>query len=336
VSAALVELIRSGLVDEIHCGDLAVVSADGELRASAGDPNGKIAFWRSSAKPFQAMPLIASGAASHLGLSPEDIALAAASHGGEPIHVARAASLLERVGHRVEDLECGAHAPLDADAARELVRLGITPTPLHNNCSGKHAGMLALADELGAPFPGYRQPEHPVQRAILENVTRFTGLEQDDVRLGLDGCGVPCFGISVFRMALAFARLMAPPDDIPAPYRDAAAAVRVAMMRHPYLVAGRDRVDTDLMRAMPGAILSKGGAGGVHCIGLPDGVGIAVKIEDGGVSTAPGVAALESLGQLGALDERTLQTLATHARPEIRSVAGEHAGEVRPSFELGH
>ena len=158
MSAALVELIRSGLVDEIHRGDLAVVSADGELRFAVGDPLHKVAFWRSSAKPFQAMPLIASGAAERLGLASEDIALSAASHGGEPVHVDRVASLLERTGHRIEDLECGAHAPLDAEAARDLERHGEAPTALHNNCSGKHAGLLALADQLGAPIAGYRLP----------------------------------------------------------------------------------------------------------------------------------------------------------------------------------
>ena len=226
MSATLVELVRGGLVDEIHRGDVAVVSADGELLGSVGEPERKIAFWRSSAKPFQAMPLIASGAASRLVLSAQEIALMASSHGGEPRHVALAAALLERTGHQVADLECGAHAPLDAASARELDRLGIDPTPLHNNCSGKHAGMLALADALGAPFPGYRRREHPVQEAVLANVARFTALEPGELELALDGCGVPCFGLSISRMALAFARLMAPAADIPEAYRDAAGLVR--------------------------------------------------------------------------------------------------------------
>lgn len=338
MSTTLVELHRSDLVDEIHRGDLAVVSADGELLGSAGDPAHKVAFWRSSAKPFQAMPLIATGDAARLGLGPEEIALMASSHGGEPVHVALAASLLERVGHRVEDLECGSHAPLDGASARELDRLGAEPTPLHNNCSGKHAGMLALADALGAPFTGYRLPGHPVQRAMLANVARFTGLEPRQLALGLDGCGVPCFGISIFRMALAFARLMAPPADIPEAYRDAAGVVRRAMMEHPYLVAGRDRIDTDLMRALPGAVLSKGGAGGVHCMGLSSGIGIALKLEDGAATASPGgaagVAALEALRQLGVLDDATSLVLERHIRPEIRSVAGELAGHARPAFAL--
>jgi L-asparaginase II len=339
MSDALVQLIRSDLVDEIHRGDLAIVSADGELRFAVGDPRHKVAFWRSSAKPFQALPLIASGAAERLGLASEDVALTAASHGGEPVHVDRIASLLGRTGHRIEDLECGAHAPLDAEAAHDLERRGESPTALHNNCSGKHAGLLALADALGAPFAGYRLPGHPVQGAILESVQRFTGLERRQIAIGLDGCGVPCFGISIYRMALAFARLMAPREEIPEAYRDAAGVVREAMMQHPYLVAGRKRIDTDLMAQLPGAILSKGGAGGVQCIGLPGGIGLALKIEDGAASASAGapagVAALEALRQLDLLDAASWAALQEHARPAIRSVAGEHAGDARAAFELG-
>jgi L-asparaginase II len=337
-SRRLVEVLRGPVVDELHRGDLAVVSADGALRYSVGDPAGAIALWRSSAKPFQAMPLIATGAAERLGLSAADIALVSASHGGEPVHVARAASILERTGHDVADLECGAHAPLDAAAARELERRGVEPSALHNNCSGKHAGMLALADELRAPPAGYRQAEHPVQQLMLENVSRFTGLRGDEIGLALDGCGVPSFAISVFRMARAYARLMAPGDEIAEPYRGAAAVVREAMMAHPYLVAGHDRIDTDLMAALPGLLVSKEGAGGVHCVGLPGGIGIALKIEDGASSSTPGgpagVAMLEALRQLDVLDEDALARLGRHAQPTILSVAGERAGSARPAFEL--
>jgi L-asparaginase II len=177
-----------------------------------------------------------------------------------------------------------------------------------------------------------------VQRTILENVARFTGLEQHEIVLGLDGCGVPCFGISVSHMALAFARLMDPPGDLPGEYRDAAAEVRGAMMDQPYLVAGRDRVDTDLMRTLHGAV-SKEGAGGVQCIGLPGGIGLAVKMEAGAGSPGSGgpaaVAALEALRQLGALDDAALRALGRHTLPEVRSVAGEHVGNARAAFELG-
>jgi L-asparaginase II len=178
-----------------------------------------------------------------------------------------------------------------------------------------------------------------VQGAILENIARFTGLEERQIALGLDGCGVPSFGLSVERMALAFARLMAPPDTLPMAFQDAAADVRRAMMGQPYVVAGRSRLDTDLMQALPGTVLSKEGAGGVQCMGLPDGVGLAVKIEDGagsaGSRNPAGVAALEALRQLGVLGNAAWSALGAHAMPEIRSVAGERAGTVRAAFELG-
>jgi L-asparaginase II len=334
----LTELIRGGIVDDIHRGDVAVVAADGTLLQLVGDPRGKRAFWRSSAKPFQAMPFVASGAAEQFGFSSDDLALVAASHGGEPIHVDRAAAMLARVGFEVDDLACGAHLPLDPEAAHLLERSDTPPTALHNNCSGKHIGMLGLAEFLGAPHGGYRFPEHPVQGAILENVARFSGLPAEEVTLGLDGCGVPCFGTSVYRMALAFARLMAPEDYVDEPYATAAGLVREAMLDHPYLVAGRLRTDTELMQAAPGRLLSKGGAGGVQCVGLRSGIGIAVKVEDGASVTGPGqpagVAALEVLRQLGELDDGALEVLARHARPQVETVAGEVAGEVRPTFTL--
>jgi L-asparaginase II len=339
VSAPLVEVTRGPLVDELHRGDVAVVSADGELRSSVGDPRAAVAYWRSSAKPFQAMVVVASGAAARFGFSPEDIALTASSHCGEPVHVDRVAALLERIGCTVDDLACGAHAPFDAGSALALARSGDRPTALHSNCSGKHAGMLALAEQLGVRREGYRFLSHPVQQLMLDNVARFSGVPRGEIVIGVDGCGVPCFGTSVYRMAYAFARLMAPDASIPEPYARSAAIVREAMMAHPYLVAGRDQLDTDLMLAMPGALVSKVGAGGVQCVGLRDGLGLAIKTEAGaaGATRTPpaGVASVEALRQLGELDPVTRVALAPHAHPEITTVAGEPAGELRPVFVLG-
>jgi L-asparaginase II len=338
MSAPLSEQIRGAIVDSIHRGDLAVVAADGRMLYSVGDPTHKVAFWRSAAKPFQAMPFVASGAAERFGFTSDDIALVAASHGGEQIHVDRAASMLERVGFRIDDLACGAHLPLDPESAQLLTRSDRPATALHNNCSGKHIGMLALAEFLGEPHGGYRFAENPVQIAILENIARFSGVAVQDVAVGLDGCGVPTFGTSVYAMALAFARLMVPEGHVSEPFAEAAARVREAMLDHPYLVAGRNRTDTDLMQTVPGKLLSKGGAGGVQCVGLRGGIGIAVKVEDGAGVASPGqpagVAALDALRQLGELDEDALRTLARHARPQIETVAGEIAGEGRPVFTL--
>lgn len=342
VSEPLVEVTRGRLVDAIHRGTLALVSADGATEASVGDPVRKIAYWRSSAKPFQALALVSSGAAARWNLGPEDLALIAGSHNGEPVHVERAASLLDRIGCTVDDLVCGTHPPLDASAARALERAGTSPSRLHHNCSGKHIGMLALAEHLGASRSRYEVPGHPVQREIVEHVARFTGLAPGQITIGVDGCGVPCIGTSVYHLALAFARLMAPDRSIPEPHANGARAIREAMTAHPYLVAGRTRLDTDLMRVGAGALVSKGGAGGVLGIGLRDGIGFAVKIEDGADAPAvggpAGFVAIHALRQLGFLGNAALAELDTYARPRVDTQRGtlssEPACEVRAVFSL--
>jgi L-asparaginase II len=336
MSEPLVAVTRGTVVDAIHRGDAAFVGADGYVRATAGDPGAKVAFWRSSAKPFQAIPLVASGAADRWGFSAEDVALVAGSHNGEPVHVERAESMLARIGRDPEDLVCGAHPPLDLSSATALAASGQEPTVLHSNCSGKHIGMLALAEHLGADHRGYHLPDHPAQRAILETIARFAGVDVEDVAVGIDGCGVPCFGTPVEGLALAFARLMEPTGVDPE-LAAAAAVVRNAMVAHPYLVAGRDRLDTDLMQAVPG-IVSKGGAAGVEGIGLPEGVGFAVKIEDGAGAMPPvrpaGLAALAALCQAGALDAAAVAGLERYLHPAVTSVSGEQVGEARAVFEL--
>lgn len=329
----LVELTRGPLVEAIHRGDLAVVRADGTLVASAGTPLRKVTYWRSSAKPFQAMPLVYTGAAERFGLDDADLALCSASHQGEPMHTERARSILERIGCGVEALRCGVHVPYDGATAARLRASGEAPTALHNNCSGKHAGMLVLAAHLGAPLDGYLAPDHPVQREIAANVARLTGLPE--VPAATDGCGVPCFALSVERMAFAFARLVEP-AGLDEPYAGAARTIARAMRAHPALVAGTARFDTDLMREAGGRIVSKGGASGVQCVGIEGGLGLALKIEDGAVTPghSRGVATIEALRQLGVLDDRAAERLAAHARPQLRNVAGTVVGEARPAFSL--
>lgn len=338
MSAPLAQATRGGVVDAIHRGDLAVVASDGELLAYAGDPATKIAYWRSAAKPFQALPLVYTGAAERWGLDNEDIAFVSGSHNGEPIHATRAASLLERIGRTVDDLVCGTHPPLDREAARALADRGSAPTPLHHNCCGSHAGMLAVAEHLGVGLEGYGDPTHPVQLKTTASIAQFAGIPQEQIAIGVDGCSVPCFGTSVYHLALAFARLMEPEGRVPEPYASAAGVVREAMTAHPYLVAGRGRLDTDLMTIGSGAILSKGGAAGVQCVGLRGGIGVAVKIEDGAEAMPPvrpaGLAAVEALRQLGVLGEEAVESLSQYARPKILTTAGAPAGEGRAVFSL--
>ncbi len=338
MSAPLVEVARNGMVEAIHRGDVAVVHADGRLLASVGQPTEKITYWRSAAKPLQALPLVYSGAAAQWGFTPEDLALVAGSHNGEPVHVERASALLRRVGCRMEDLACGTHPPLDSRSAADLQRQGAEPTALHNNCSGKHIGMLALAGHLDVDRGSYRSADHPVQRQILECICHFTGLQPDAVRLGVDGCGVPCFGTSVYHLAFAFARLMSP-ADLDEPYRGAAPVLSQAMARHPYLVAGRGRLDTDLMSVGDGTFVAKGGASGVQCVGLRGGIGVAAKIEDGTDGPSPvrvgAVVVLAALRQLGLLDDGQTAVLHDYARPVLRTVDGDAVGAAYPVFDLG-
>ncbi len=349
MSEILVEMTRGPLAESVHRGDVAVVDSEGRLLYLAGDPGRKRTYWRSSAKPFQAMPVVYTGAADRWGFGPEEIALICASHNGESVHTERVAAMLQRMGLGQEALRCGAHAPYDPETARELRRLGVRPSSLHSNCSGKHTGMLALSLHLGADPGDYLAPEHPVQQEILANVARMTGLDPGQIVLAVDGCGVPCFGLSIYQMALAFARLAAP-KTVAEPYGEAARRVRDAMMAHPYLVAGRQRLCTDLMGLTGDLLVAKSGASGVHCLGLrPEavsalpalagispgaGVGVAVKLEDGGGLGSREVAVLEVLRQLGVLSSHQLDSLHSYARPVIRNVAGLAVGEGRPAFVL--
>ncbi|CAN5127791.1 asparaginase [soil metagenome] len=336
MSEPLVEVVRAGVVDAIHRGDLALVDSGGRLLASVGDPVGKITYWRSAAKPFQALPLLFTGAADRWGLGQEELALIAGSHNGERIHVDLAAAVLSKIGCEVADLVCGVHPPLSPQAASDLQRGNEEPTVLHNNCSGKHIGMLALAQHLGVDRLGYQSAGHPVQEAILGAICQFSDVCSDAVSIGIDGCGVPCFGTSLYSLALAFARLM-DPRELSKTCAGAGLDIRTAMAAHPYLVAGDGRLDTDLMQAAAGGLIAKGGAAGVQCVGLPGGFGLAIKIEDGatGPPPSPGaVVAVAALHQLGMLDQAQVSALGRHARPVLRSVSGQVVGEVRPVFDL--
>lgn len=336
----LVEVVRGPLVEAVHRGTIAVVDASGELLASVGDPRRTITYWRSAAKPFQSMPLVMSGAAARVDLASADIAIACASHNGEPDHVTQVTSLLDHFRLDAEQLACGSHPPLLPAAAQELDRQGHAPNALHNNCSGLHAGMLGMATQLGVSTSGYNLAGHPVQAGIVENIARFTGLRAVDVILGEDDCVSPCHGLSVYHMAQAYARLMRPEDRFDEETVAAARTIREAMAGHPWLVAGTGRLDTDLMEAGGGAVVAKGGASGVECVAITGGIGFAMKVEDGASGPAsPGhptaVATIEALRQLGILDPDASEALQRHARPTLRDRNGHQTGWARAAFDLG-
>jgi len=335
-----VEQLRGGVVEAWHEVHVAVVDSAGALVARTGDAE-LVTFWRSAAKPFQALPLLADGAADRFGLTSEELALACASHSSEPAQVARVRELLGKIGCSERDLLCGPHPPLSERVAQDYQTRGVRLTAIYSNCSGKHAGMLALARHHGWPTEFYTRLEHPVQQRCLAEVSRWTEVPAGDIRTAVDGCGVVCFGLPLKNMALAYARLgnvefgmrnaelpgqvargTTPIDTFRTPH--SAFRIVEAMLRHPDLIAGDGRPCTELMRAHPGRVITKVGAEGVYCaLLLQERLGVALKVTDGhAVASALAMAAV--LEQLGLRPRPASLT----ARPNVNT-RGETVGELR-------
>lgn len=337
----LVEVTRGGIVESIHRGHLAVVDGDGAFVASLGKPE-TVTFLRSSGKPFQAIPFLLSGAAETFGFSEKEIALACASHNGEEIHTTTAARMLEKAGFSETDLRCGAHEPFSTEIAFSLICRDEKPSQLHNNCSGKHAAMLAFARQIGAPIENYDFLGNPIQQQILEIVEKFSDVPRERIGVGVDGCSAPNFALPIINMARMFGKLILPPEDFDADLREACRRAITAMMSHPELIGGEEpkRLDTLLMRALRGQIVSKIGAEGVYTAGiLPSprwkrGLGIALKIEDGSDRRARPVAVLEVLRQLEILNPQEHESLKPFARIELRNHRRTLVGEAAPNFAL--
>ena len=327
-----IEAVRGPLVESVHRVSAVVVDAGGHRLAASGDPE-LVTFWRSAAKPFQAMPVVADGAADRFGLSSEDLALICASHSSEPVHLDAIDRLLARIGCSESDLGCGGHPPLSEDVARAVVSEGIEPTPRWSNCSGNHAGMLALAKHHGWDTAAYYGGGHPGQDRLLEEVAQWTEVPASDIVLGVDGCTTVCYGLPLAAMALAYARFGS--SQAPAAQR-----IRQAMTEHPLMVGGHQRPCSDIMRAAAGAVVVKIGAEGVYGATVVDaGIGIALKVEDGGMRSAP-TALLAILRQLaahgmvaGAFD-RWLDEVAQHATVSIGNTRGRPTGTLRPAGQL--
>ena len=315
---------RGSVVESRHVVHAAVVSAGGELLQAAGDA-GIVTWWRSCAKPFQVMPLVERDGLQQLEWRDDELALACASHGGEPEHVAIAEAMLRRIGLEEGDLACGPHEPLTARGARLLRESGHRVTRLHNNCSGKHAAMLAQAVLAHEPTAGYERIDHPVQQRALQTVAGWAAVDVASVGIAVDGCGVPVFSLPLANMALSYARLVS------AAARGHVTATQVvhAMTGHPFLIGGSDRFDTALMEACRGHVLCKIGAEGVHTLALVDrGIGIAVKVEDG-TARAQYPAVLALLAQLGELPCSLPDGLREFSARPLRNTRGEVVGEIR-------
>ncbi len=348
----LVNVYRGDRVESAHSGSVAVVDALGRLVAYVGDPDTRT-YLRSAAKPFQILPLLREGGREEFELTEEELALICASHGGEPFHVATAAAILRKGEFDETDLCCGPHMPYEERAAAELRQSGEAPSPLHNNCSGKHAGMLLYCEMLDLPTTSYLEPDHPLQIDIVNVLSDFCRLDPDEIETAIDGCGVPTFYLSLYRAALAYARFgatalgMDEPASLP-DFVEHARAVMSAMTGHAEYVAGAHSITTPLMQSFDGEILGKEGAEAFYGMTILPSLGrsgkrpelfengplgIALKVADGTSPRGRDPVILETLRQLG-IDPAEKPLLRPFIEPAVLNAAGREVGRVRATFNL--
>jgi L-asparaginase II len=328
----LVEVLRGGIVESAHRGAVAVFDAAGRSVLEIGDVEQPV-FPRSAVKAIQALPLVESGAADAYGFGNKELALACASHGGEPAHVDMASAVLARAGLDGGALECGTHWPSHQDSTLALARAGGAPNDLHNNCSGKHSGFLCTCVHLGIGHRGYVAAGHRSQEMVRDAMQGVTGAAHEQANSGIDGCSIPTYAVPLKNLAIGFAKMLTGHGFSPS---RAAAARRLtaACMAEPLYVAGTGRADTRLMQAAPGRIFVKIGAEGVYCAGVPElGFGIALKAGDGGERAAE-VMVASVLGRLLEGDEELSKRLSGMARPPILNRKGVEVGMARPSEAL--
>lgn len=332
-AVALGTVSRSGLIEATHYGHVAIADASGALVASAGDPY-LMAFMRSSSKPLQALLVVQSGAADEFAFSQRELSICCASHCGSAEHVTTVRGILEKLDLTEDDLECGTHWPGDTDERNRLIRENAEPGPAHNNCSGKHAGMLAAARAMGVPTKGYSQREHPIQQAHIRNIRAVCDLAEDELVLGIDGCGVPTFGMPLRNMATGYARLV-DPVGLDAETAAATGRIRAAMAAEPVMVSGRGSFNSELLSVAGDRVTCKGGAEGLFMLCVAgENVGIAVKQSDGG-SRVQAPVVMQILTGMGVLDEAALARLEPFAAPRITNCHGTHVGDIESVLELG-
>ncbi len=323
----LVEVTRGAEVESRHRGQIVVVDDAGRLRFQVGNPHLPVCL-RSLAKPFQALPVITTGAAAAFGFASQELALFSGSLSGQDFHVHLVQQILQRLGLNPSVLQCGSHPPLHRPTAQALAQSGQPPSPLHHTCAGKHAAMLTLCVHHGWPIADYLEPHHPVQQLIHQTVAEAGGLTPPDVPVAVDGCSAPVFYLPLWRIAWAFARLAVAPPDTPL------GQLLAACLAHPRLIAGDGRIETILMQALPQRLFAKTGAEGGFALALPtEGLGVALKIEDG-AGRALNPAIIEVLSQLAVLPPELPPQLSSLQQPVILNHRKQTVGLIRPAFKL--
>ena len=322
-----VRIWRGSEIESHHRIHAALAGAGGAVQAAVGDPSRR-AYLRSAAKPIQLLPLVEDGLVERFGFEPRELAVMAASHDGEPFHLDAVRSILAKAGLEAGQLQCGPHYPAHRASAEALLTAGEKPSSLHNNCSGKHAGMLAVCRAHGWPLESYRDPAHPLQRRIVQRLAELAGVGEEGIGVAVDGCGAPTFALPVSAMAAAFARL-AEADAARADDRQRAVGVVLdAMAAHPEYVGGTGQLCSVLMaHAGARAVVKRGTEGVFGAVLRGEGRGLALKVEDGG-SRAKGVALLALLEPLGALDAEAMRAMERFARPSLENRGGETVGKI--------
>jgi L-asparaginase II len=347
----LLEVTRGRIVESTHYGSIAVADSNGKLITASGDPQ-TVAFLRSSAKPFQALPFVEHGGVEHYQFTPRELSLSCASHEGSALHVQTVARMQKKIGIDESNLQCGAHLPGDVAELKSMIIHDRHPTPNYNNCSGKHTAMLAHAKMRGLPLETYLDVRHPIQQDILASFAEMCLFPADKVELGTDGCSAPNFAVPLFNAALGMARFC-DPRELSAGRAEACRKITAAMTAYPEMVSGYGEFDEQLMKTCEGKIVTKRGAEGFQIIGIMPGVirsdapgiGIALKVADGDAArmaddltfsnrVRPAVT-LEILRQLGAISSQQEQALAAFGPvKQIKNHRGIVTGQSHPVFEL--
>lgn len=327
MSEIVASVIRNDQIESIHRGHIAVVYASGNLVASLGDPDYRT-YIRSAAKPFQIMPLLNDEAVQYFKFTDKELAVMISSHNGEDFHVKAVESILQKIGLSVDYLKCGFHPPLHEPCAVKLLKQNAYLSPIYNNCSGKHAGMLTLTSYHGWPVESYLETSHPIQVLIKQNTSLFSELDEKEIGIGVDGCSAPTFFLPIKNMALMYAKLAESA-------RDPSARVFDLMATNPEMIAGTGRFDTDLMKVMGGRMISKVGAEGIQCLAIRGErpLGIALKIEDGNKRVSPAVM-LEVLTQLNLISKKELKKLHNYRIPILANHVGIKTGWISAQFVL--
>jgi len=330
----LVEVTRGPITESRHRGAIAVVDAAGSPVLAIGDVAAPV-YPRSAVKALQALPLVESGAAAAFRLSDAELALACSSHDAEPMHVEAARRMLAKAGLDERALECGAQWPRPEAGWAAMARAGARPGPIHNNCSGKHAGMLAVGRHLGVATTGYSAAGHAVQRLVRTAVEEMTGEVLDHAPCGIDGCSIPTYAVPLAALAGAFARFAAPERE-PAVRAAAIRRLTAACFAHPEMVAGSGRYCTEVLRVLTGLGFVKTGAEGVACAALPTlGLGVALKCDDGAGRASEAMMSAVLLALLGpVLDQARAGAVRAAGFPTLRNWRGQEVGTVRAAGPL--